>query len=372
MNPYLQPWRRMAVLAGVSLLLLAGCTPETPAPSESPTTASPSPTPEPTVEPLSAPEPRIDLTCDELAAALPLAATFSTAVTSRNRAQSAYGAHPSWPGAFDVRSAGGLVCEFSNGQPQSAVRGLNPSYVGAQVLVLPDPGPQWQFFVDYYGVVGDRSLTCFADSGTTACQLDALGASRWVDVSIMGAVSESAGTALADAVFAAATSAGPGAAPWSPPADTLTLPNDCSAYISAASLATATGLSTPFEVRARDGGGWSLLASAEVINDSAFCFMAFAGADAGVGSIKVMRGGEWAFTEAQSLVSTTPFTVAGLGADDAASLRCGPADSWCIVDLLLGGNWIEVYVWEDDPGAPLDRRAAAQSIAAEIVANVAP
>jgi len=367
-----RPWPSLAVMAGTALLLLAGCAPAAPAPVASPTTSieTPSPTTEPTVEPVSAPEPRLDLTCDELAAALPLSATFSTAVASRSRAATEFGAHPSWPQEFPVRSVGGLVCEFSNGQPQSDVRGDNAAYVGVRVLVLPDPGAQWDAYVDYYGIASTGTALCSTFGGDTACNLNALASDRWVEVSIDGAVTEAAGATLANAVVAAVTSAGPGAAPWSPPADTLAIPDNCTDYISAAALQTATGLTAPLAVRARDGGGWSLLAGAEEIDGSPSCFLAFDGADAGIGTMKVMRGGTWALAEVQDLVASTPITVAGLGPDDAATLRCGAADAWCIVDLQLGGNWIELYLWEDDPGAPLDRRAAVQRIAAEVVANV--
>ena len=110
-------WRAFAVVAGATLLVLTGCTPPAPTPVASPTVESATPTPTPTVEPVSAPAPRIDLTCDQLAAALHLAATFAAPVSSVSRAQTEYGAHPGRPEEYVVRSAGGLVCEFSNGEP---------------------------------------------------------------------------------------------------------------------------------------------------------------------------------------------------------------------------------------------------------------
>lgn len=374
MNIHSRHWHSAAVVVGATLLILAGCAPGAPTPSASPTSTPAEPTPTPTIEPASAPEPRLDLTCDELAASLPLAATFSSPVSTRSRAETEYGAHPSVPEEYLVRSVGGLVCEFSNGQPQSRVRGSNPDYVGARILVLPDPGAQWDAFVAYYGFSGTRWVSCFADAGATSCTFDALGGDRWVDVSIAGAASETAAVALGDAVLAAVTSAGPGAAAWTPPADTLALPDPCTDYISNASLQTAAGFAAPFilEARSSGGGGFSLFGGAQEINGSPSCFWAFASADAGIGTLTVLRGGEWAWTEAESIVSSTALTVAGLAADDEAWLRCGPSDAWCVVDLVLGGNWIELYLWEDDPGVPFDRRAAIQNIAAEVVANVTP
>ncbi|MEN9620311.1 MAG: hypothetical protein RL499_504, partial [Actinomycetota bacterium] len=330
------------------------------------------PTPTPTVGPVSAPEPRLDLTCDELAAALPLAATFATPVSSVSRAQTEYGAHPSRPEEYVVRSVGGLVCEFSNGAPQSRVRGGNPAYTGVRVLVLPEPGAQWDRWVDYYGAAAAGTPSCYTSSGRAACQLDALVSNRWIDVALDGAVTEAAGAALANAVAAAVTGAGAGAALWTPPADTLPLPDDCGAYISGASLQAITGVSVPVESISTYGGGWSLWAGAEVIDDSPSCFLQYADADAGIGSLDVLRGGEWAWAEAQSIVGSTAITVAGLGADDEAWIRCGAGDAWCVVDMVIGGTWVELYLWEDDFGGAFDQRAAAQAIATEVVANVLP
>jgi hypothetical protein len=39
---------------------------------------------------------------------------------------------------------------------------------------------------------------------------------------------------------------------------------------------------------------------------------------------------------------------------------------------VIGGNWVELYLSEDDFGGAFDQRAAAQAIAAEVVANVLP
>ena len=367
-----QPWRSIAVVAGATLLLLTGCAPSAPTPVASPTAESATPTPTPTVETVSAPEPRLDLTCDQLAATLPLSATFATPVSSVSRARTEYGAHPGRPEEYVVRSVGGLVCEFSNGQPQSRVRGGNPAYVGVRVLVLPEPGAQWDRYVDYYGIDATGTPFCSTSSGSPSCQLDALVANRWVDVVLYGAVSEAAGSTLANAVATAVSSAGAGAAPWSPPSDTLALPDECGAYISGASLQAITGVTIPVAPVASVGGGWSLWAGAEVIDDSPSCSLAFEGYEYGIGTLNVLRGGEWAWDEARTLVTSTPVTVAGLGADDEAWLRCGPADAWCIVDLLLGGNWLELYLYEDDFGGAFDQRAAAEAITAEVVANVVP
>ena len=252
------------------------------------------------------------------------------------------------------------------------MRGSNPAYTGMRVLVLPEPGAQWDRYVDYYGATAAGTPSCYTSTGRTACQLDVLVSNRWVDVALDGAVTEAAGAALANAVAAAVTGAGAGAAVWNPPADTLALPDACTAYISGATVQAITGLTVPIEPVPRFGGGWSLWAGAEVIDGSPSCYFVFDGLETGIGTLDVLRGGEWAWAEAQTLVSSTPVTIAGLGSDDEASIRCGAGDAWCIVDLLVGGCWLELYMYEDDFGGAFDQRAAAQAIAAEVVASVLP
>lgn len=375
MNTVTHPVSRVAIVAGAALLLLSGCTPGTPTPTASPTveaSASPTPAPTPTVEPISAPEPRIDLTCAELGAALPLAASLVQPVTEVSRAETEYGAYPSRPEEYIVRSAGGLVCEFSNGFPDSVVRGPGPGYVGVRILVLPDPGAQWDRYVEYYGLSSTRESYCFAESLGSSCSSNGLGGARWIDTLVVGATSDAAGTAILDAAFSTISAAGAGAAPWTVPAETLALPDDCAAYITAADLQAASGVSSALDTYPYGGGGWSLRAGAAKIDGSPSCFWAYEFADAGIGGLGVLRGGEWAWAEAREITGSTPITVAGLEPGDEALLRCGPADAWCVVDLELGGNWLELYLNEDEFGEPFDRRAAILSIAATIVANVTP
>lgn len=360
-----------AVASGAALLLLSGCTPATPTPTASPTVeVSTTPTPTPTVESISAPEPRIGLDCDALGAALPLATSLVQPVTTVSRAQTEYGAHPSRPEEYLVRSAGGLVCEYSNGQAQSDIRGSNPAYVGVRILVLPDPGAQWDRYVDYYSVPGTRDSYCVTETLGSTCYFNGLGGNRWADIVTVGARDAGAGMAIIEDAFRTIATAAPGAEPWAPPADTLALPDACNAYVTPTQLQSATGLSVPLTTSGFGGGGWSLRGGAAAIDGSPSCFWSFAGADAGIGTLEVLRGGAWAWAEAREIVGSTAITVAGLGDADEAWLRCGTGDVWCVVDLILGGNWVQLHLWEDDPGEPLDRRTAIQHIAAIVVANV--
>lgn len=88
-----------------------------------------------------------------------------------------------------------------------------------------------------------------------------------------------------------------------------------------------------------------------------------------VGHITMLPGGEWARAEAQTLVNSTPITIAGLGPDDEAWLRCGPANEWCVVDPVLGHNRIEIYVQGYETIGPFDYRAEVQALAADVVVS---
>ncbi|WEK61700.1 MAG: hypothetical protein P0Y60_02745 [Candidatus Microbacterium colombiense] len=63
--------RPLALLAVVAVLMVTGCAPEAEvAPSPSPSAASPTPTPTPTEEPIVAPTPAFDVTCDDVNAVM--------------------------------------------------------------------------------------------------------------------------------------------------------------------------------------------------------------------------------------------------------------------------------------------------------------
>jgi len=122
------------------------------------------------------------------------------------------------------------------------------------------------------------------------------------------------------------------------------------------------------------GGGWSLEAGARENWGGPHCYWAFLDSDAGVGSLATLPGGAWAWDEARTFLTLPSVpeavTIAGLSADDEAWLRCAPGDAYCLIDLVIGGNWVEAYVWPDDAGFSIDRRAGALAIGEAIVASL--
>jgi hypothetical protein len=83
-------------------------------------------------------------------------------------------------------------------------------------------------------------------------------------------------------------------------------------------------------------------------------------------------GGAWAWAEdkTQPLADAPlqPLSLTGLGANDSASIRCASGSASCVVDLILGGDWIEATVPASSTAA--DKRAAATAVAQAIVTHL--
>ena len=361
-----------AILALTTALALTACTPPKGDPTPSASSPSAAPTPSPTEAAISAPAPVFDVECSDLASEATLTDALGAGVTSIDPAESTMGAYPAISPTYAVRSLGGITCEWNNGEPQSDTTGSNPAYVGTRVLVLPNATSQWDRYLDYYGAEAEGDY-CTAYEGPLRCTTDVLTGSTWVQLTTVGATSEAAASALGAEVVAAISGAGVGAALWSPPAGTAALPTDCSGVIADDAVQTALGIDVAVQASS-GGGGWSLEAGALENWGGPHCYWAFLDADAGVGSLSTLSGGAWAWAEAREFLTlpSAPeaVTIAGLSADDEAWLRCAAADAYCLVDLVIGGNWVEAYVWPDDVGLSIDRRAGAIAIAESIVANL--
>lgn len=361
------------LLAAALSLSLAACTPPAaePTPAPTPEASDPSATPTPAEDVVTAPEPALDVDCSDLASTASVTSALGAGVASVDPAASTMGAYPVISPSYFVRSLGGLACEWSNGQPQSNRAGSNPAYVGARVLVLPNATSQWTRYVDYYGPEVEDT---FCSGGY--CSVDAYVGSTWVHVQMSGTTSDASAASLGAEIVSAIAAAGPGAAPWVVPADTAPLPADCLSLISDADVQASLGIGVPL-VATTAAGGWSIEAGAEDNWQGPACHWSFLDADAGVGGLTTLVAGAWAWDEAREFltVPSTPVavTLASLDAGDEAWLRCDASDSTCLVDLVIGGNWIQVHVWPDDVmGTSYDRRAGALAIAERIVANITP
>jgi len=362
--------------------VLASCTADTPGPSSTPVaTVLPSSTPTPVVD---APTPRLAAGCADLASVESLAPVLSEPVEARDPAAVALASMAQMPYQYPVRSLGGLACEWSNGQTPVTDIGAASGYIGARVSVLPDAEDQWKVFAGTYLVTNDEQLYC-TNAAPVLCSLDALVNGNWVEATMTGFVVDAslpdeqvrdASRTFFDPILDAISAAGSPTAPWTPSADTLTLPADCDGFITPAQVQAVLGTDEPLRT-GTGGGGWSQYAAAFTDTGSLPCSWLVGNGDLDVGTLRWLPGGKWAALDAVSL-ATVPstaevITVAGLEEGDQAFVRCIPGDEECWIDLIVGGNWIQVSVSREYSGSPaitVDRRSAAVGIAETIVATI--
>lgn len=348
----------------VAVVFLSGCTPTTP--EETPTgipsgTTPATPSPTPSAE-ASAPTPRFAITCSDLN--LPAAGTFTAAITPQDPIALYAGAVGSLPRLTPIQAIGGLLCDISNGVPHASAAGSAPGYVGVLLSILPRAADQWARYAATYQIAGTRGFVC----NDAACTGDELIGEYWLSAEGRGVAN---GAALDSYLVSIATliAALPASAPaWTPPATTIRLGSTCADIIPDTDVSAATGVSV---VALSGGGGWSAWAAARAEISAASCFWGVDGAEHGPGSLAAIPGGDWA-ARSYLLIATVPtapasITLAGLAAGDSASLRCSPSE--CFLDLVAGGNWIEVTTYEgpDTPrGAETTARAIAEAILAQL------
>ncbi len=321
------PWRPGAALVVALALTLTACTTPTPAPSSgSPT---PSPTPTPTVAPIVEPEPAIDLDCED---AVPLAALQGAlgadwAPAEQDWASGQYGI----PDVTWLLQAGGVACAWSSAT--SEIDG----YSTLSLWVLPDGAAGWARFNDVYG----------CDENPAMCPGSFLVGDRWVDFY---------GPTLPDSILAAASAtieAAPAraAAAWPPPSVTP-LPAECDDLVSAATVTSATGSTVPIYTGGPHGG-YSMWFDLQKSANNTTCIWSWEDADAGVGTMQRLTGGIWAWERTRAAVDADPeqIELAGLNEDDSAWLHCGELSQYtngCRLDLIVGGNWLKIEIYEDD------------------------
>jgi len=365
------PVKAAVTIAAAVLLLATGCAPSTPDPTPSPSNPSSSPTPTATAEALSAPQPVLDALCSDILPSSAVGAAYPGGVTEVDLAESIMGADPTISPTYAVQSLGGIACEYSNGEPFSAKRGSNPAYVGVRVVVLPNADSQWNKLIDYYGP-DVEGLNC-SESEPLFCTFSGFVSGAWIDVTAIGAVSAATVDTLAADAVAAIGAAGKGAGPWAPPVGTTALPADCAGVVSDADVQALLGAPLPV-VATLAAGGWSIEAAALENWGGPRCMWRYTDSDFGVGSLQTLPGGAWAWAEAAEFltVPSAPeeLDVTGLAVGDEAWLRCADDGSECLIDLILGGNWLQAHLWADQGERSYDQRAGAEALAAAVVARL--
>ncbi|MEO6115775.1 MAG: hypothetical protein ABIP33_05270, partial [Pseudolysinimonas sp.] len=283
------------------------------------------------------------------------------------------------PDADVLQTLGGISCDWSAGPPTS-VDGDMAAPVEVTLAVLPNAAAQWAHFDASYGAANE-GVHCYAP-GPLNCWSDQLVGTNWVEIYMYGVGGEPEANALATAINTAVSSAGPGAAAWTPPHGTKTF-GDCTQLLTPAQVATDLGVTATTIAFTTGEGGWSLREGAQANANAVGCLFQYADSDNTVGQVTWLRGGAWAHDAAIAASnpgwgSPAPAAIAGLAADDSATIRCNAPDPAaeeytpvCTVDLLLGGNWLQVVI-SPDPGddhLTATPRAAALAVAAHLVSG---
>jgi hypothetical protein len=345
--------RLPAVLAAAALVtLLAACGPGSPVPTPTGTTDA-DPSGEPTTEPTPAadrPEPRFGEGCDALVPDALLSAIFPITVEPQDVLATQYAAWPSIPRYGAVAQLGGLLCEWSNGEPYSSVTGAS-AFRGIQLAVLPEAEGGWETFHETYGYEG--GVNCHSDS---RCDFDVYSAGYWFTAEI--AVPVSAGTpaavdALADHLLAQVAGFGALEPLWEP-ADLVELTDDCAVVLPASVVDAIHGADhTLYE--GDGGGGWSLWGEARARTSGFGCGWYDDTRSVGV---EWQNGGAWLAEHLGVTTNGVDIDIPALGSDGAARLTCFVGGE-CRADLIVHGTWISATVSNSaDPEAGVRLLAA--------------
>jgi hypothetical protein len=380
--------RILFVLVAVSATTvgLAGCAPATTTGGNSSATNIPATHTPVTIKKLppaldtTAPASRLNLPCTSLATPAQITG-YQGPVTLVQPAALAAGdladANNLIPSPDYIREAGGIDCIWSAGPvDHSEVTDVTvPSYV--EITVQFDAENAWSLEGPAMGAENGDAGECDVDNVGSICQLDHLvGAGTWID--ILGRHSTGGGNDIEpvhDSVIAAVTAAGTPSVPTVPQAGTLALGTQCTDFASTAAVQTALGTSaaiaasTPL-VSATDYESVPVEYAAQDSLKDHPCI--FTSGSATVAQVAWLPGGAWAWAEdkTQTLADAPLQTLhlTGLGVHGGAWIRCAANDASCIVDLVLGGDWIEVAVPATSTAA--DKRSAVTALAQAVVTEL--
>jgi hypothetical protein len=374
--------RPLAVLAPVAaaavlVAALSGCTPAHPAPHPAPGGSAGRPTPLVTAraDDTSVPQPALDLDCARLFALPAFTAAYGSGtlhpvdvLTSQGRISADI------PDADVLQTVGGISCDWSNGVPaptSADVEATDP--VEVTLSILPNAAAQWARFDP-----SQAGVQCSAPSAALNCWSNQLVGSDWIEVNMYGVGGDPEAHALSAAIAGAVSSARPGATAWAPPSGTTTF-GDCAQLLTPAQVAGDLGITDAGIRFTTDDGGWSIREATRAEADAVGCQFEYG--DNVVGNVLWLRGGAWAHDAALAASdpgwgAPTSTSIAGLASGDHAQIRCNAPDPAaeefapvCTVDLLLGGNWLQVVI-APYPGVlpeTTDPRTAALAVTAQLV-----
>jgi len=376
--------RNTSVLAGFSVLavaslLLVGCTQKDDA-----TPPAVTPTPTASVDPASTPKPLIDVGCDDIGSA----AQISQVVNDQVHVADLVSGH-GISQAVQLEQLGGFSCRWENDLPET-FHHFGPQNYSMTLDVLPKAGAKWDRYAELNEIAGDSYTYCFDYDGSEKpdpsffCGYFAHVNDVWIELYIDGAdkpgvvgdkaVVASVAPFLASVkdTFAASSYV---AEPWAAPDTTQALPTECTGFATTAQLQAATGVSKPLNTFTyTDGPQVGMTLSVDNTYLVKTCTFAPPESDIGFGGLAALPGGAWAWEDPNLFpADSTSVDIVGLKPGERAVSSC--ADESCSIDLLVGGNWINVHVNHEEglpAGYAFDRTdsEALVAIATAIVANL--
>jgi hypothetical protein len=283
------------------------------------------------------------------------------------------------PGSDYIREAGGIDCIWS--ASASPVDHYTTSTDGVpaniEISVQFNAAHAWSLYTPGLGVSGDEGGECDVDIvGGQCLSYHLVGGSTWINISTRKAQGSDPNLIenILNTAVAAVTAAGTPAAPTTPEAGTLALGTQCTDFASTAAVASAVGTSaavtasTPSQ-GAETGDIPEWFAAQDSLKDHPCIFTTGTTTQA---QIAWIPGGAWAWAEDKTqTLADAPLQalhLTGLGPNDTASIRCAASDASCIVDLVLGGNWVEATVPATSTAA--SKRSAATAVAQAIVTKL--
>jgi hypothetical protein len=348
------PARRVAV-ALVAVLMLAGCAGgahggagDATDPTEA---ATGSTTP---VGPIVQTAPKWSVRCNDIVSQEARTNVFGSAqMPPIVRGQRELLLRPTMPAAFALEQIGGKSCTWSNG-----------GRFHLEFDVLPAADSEWTAFAAARGI-GDSTYACSHDS-EFFCAFEARAGGIWVRGWDYGSGNNDAMLGLSQGVLAAAVAATPFEG-WQPSDGTLTLPADCGDYLSADDVSAAFGVDAAPASNLTVAGQREILTAGLAVSGDVPCTW---------GPVELFRlsGGSWAWKETQKLtrvptaIEAEPVTLEGLGEGEGAWMSCTEADAECLLDVVIGGDWLELHAVPGSGAA--DPRGALMDLGALVVASL--
>ncbi len=315
----------MSVFVAAAVIVLAGCTgpgPVDPPPVDPTPTTDPQPTA--TADPSGAPAARFDGECDSLMPTDLLTRIFAEPMAPHSFPETEFAAIQWIPYSAAVTQVGGLLCEWSNGQPYSAEVGAS-AFRGIQIAIIPDADAVWQSLVDASGmdpVIGQ------ADCNGAGCFINQFSNGYWLSAEI----DEDNVHLKSDAIEAFKANFKQVAATWGAPTEAphpqVPIAADCAALLPESLVLELLPGDSPLPQTDTDFPYITYREAARRNGDLSCWWMT----TMGTVRLQTLTGGAW--------------LADSLGATDG----CDQYTCW--TDLRIDGNWIRVIVEGDDIDRP--------------------